>query len=80
MPASVTRGSLVAHRHSFAPLSVSLWNDLDDPVFDDVGDWRVLRAKLMLSCWPDLSFRFVSYYFLFFFLPWVSCVRLESSD
>ena len=47
----VTRGALVAHRHSFAPprcrtsqyhrsfvlLSVSLWNDLSDPVFDGVG-------------------------------------------
>ena len=49
--ARVTRGALVAHRHSFAPphcrtsqyrrsfvpLSVSLWNDLSDPVFDGVG-------------------------------------------
>ena len=51
MPARVTRGALVAHRHSFAPprcrtsqyrrsfvpLSVSLWNDLSDPVLDGVG-------------------------------------------
>ena len=51
MPARVTRGALVAHRHSFAParcrssqyrrsfvpLSVSLWNDLSDPVFDGMG-------------------------------------------
>ena len=51
VPARVTRGTLVAHRHSFAPphcrtsqyhrtfvlLSVSLWNDLSDPVFDGVG-------------------------------------------
>ena len=50
VPARVTRGALVAHRHSFAPprcrtsqyrrtfvpLSVSLWNDLNDPVFDGV--------------------------------------------
>ena len=49
--ASVTRGALVAHRHSFAPprcrtsqylrsfvpLSVSLRNDLSDPPFDSVG-------------------------------------------
>ena len=49
--ARVTCGALVAHRHSFAPphcrtsqhcrsfvpLSVSLWNDLSDPVFDGVG-------------------------------------------
>ena len=51
VPARVTRGSLVAHRHSFAPprcrisqyrrtfviLSVSLWNDLNDTVIDGVG-------------------------------------------
>ena len=51
VPACVTCGALVAHRHSFAPprcrtsqhrrsfvpLSVSLWNDLTDPVFDGVG-------------------------------------------
>ena len=51
VPAHVTRGGLVAHRHSFAPLrcrtsqyrrtfvplSVFLCNDLSDPVFDDVG-------------------------------------------
>ena len=51
VPARVTRGASVAHWHSFAPplcstsqyrrtfvpLSVSLWNDLSDPVFDGVG-------------------------------------------
>ena len=51
VPALVTRGALVAHKHSFAPprcrisqfrrtfvrLSESLWNDLSDPVFDGVG-------------------------------------------
>ena len=51
VPARVTRGVLVAHRHSFAPsrcrssqykrtfvlLSVSLWKDLSDLVFDGVG-------------------------------------------
>ena len=50
VPGRVSRGALVAHRHSFAlprcrtsqyrrtfvPLSVSLWNDLSDPVFDGV--------------------------------------------
>ena len=47
----VTRGGLIAHRYTYAPprcrtsqylrtfipLSVSLWNDLVDPVFDGVG-------------------------------------------
>ena len=51
VPARVTRGALVAHRHSFAthrcrtswyrstfvPHLVSPWNDNTDPVFDDVG-------------------------------------------
>ena len=51
VPTHVTHGAFVAHRHSFAPprcrtsqyrrsfvlLSVSLWNDLSDPVFDGVG-------------------------------------------
>ena len=47
----VTRGALIAHRYTlahprcrtsqyrmtFIPLSVSLWNDLVDPVFDGIG-------------------------------------------
>ena len=51
VPVQVTRGALIAHlytfapphcrtsqyRRSFIPLSVSLWNDLVDPVFDGVG-------------------------------------------
>ena len=51
VPVLVTRGALVAHRYTYAPprcrtsqyrrtfvpLSVSLWNDLTDPVFDGVG-------------------------------------------
>ena len=51
VPVGVTRGALVAHRYTYAPprcrtsqysmtfilLWVSLWNDLANPVFDDVG-------------------------------------------
>ena len=51
VPVWVTRGTLVAHRYTYAPprcrtlqysrtfipFSVSLWNDLGDPVFDGVG-------------------------------------------
>ena len=52
VPVRVTRGALVAHRYTyicstslqtsqfsmtFVLLSVSLWNDLADPVFDGVG-------------------------------------------
>ena len=51
VPVGVTRGALVAHRYTYAPsrcrtlkysrtfipFSVSLWNDLANPVFDGVG-------------------------------------------
>ena len=51
VPVRVTRGTLIAHRYIYAPprcrtaqyrrtfisLSVSLWNDLVDPVFNGVG-------------------------------------------
>ena len=51
MSVRVTRGALVAHRYTyepprcrtsqysstFIPQSVSLWNDLANPVFDSVG-------------------------------------------
>ena len=51
VPVRVTRGALVGHRYTYAPprcrtlqysstfipFSVSLWNDLANPVFDSVG-------------------------------------------
>ena len=51
MPVQVTLGAVIAHRYTYAPprcrtsqyrriffpWSVSLWNDLSDPVFDVVG-------------------------------------------
>ena len=51
VPVRVTRGAVIAHRFNYAPprcrtsqysrtfipFSVSLWNDLSDPVFDGVG-------------------------------------------
>ena len=50
VPVRVTRGAVIAHRYTYAPrrcrtsqylrtfipLSVSLWSDLSDPVFDGV--------------------------------------------
>ena len=81
VPARVTRGALVAHRHSFeppncwtsqyrrtfVPLSVYLWNDLRDSLLM-VWDSRVSRAEPMFSCWHDLLFLF--YLLLFYlFLP-----------
>ena len=51
VPVRVACGALVAHQYTYAPphcrisqyritfipLSVSLWNDLGDPIFDGVG-------------------------------------------
>ena len=51
VPVRVTRGAVIAHRYTdapprcrtsqycqtFVPFSVSLWNDLSDPMFDGVG-------------------------------------------
>ena len=51
VPVRLTRGAVIAHRYTYAPprcrtsqyrrtfipLSVSLWNDLNDSVFDGVG-------------------------------------------
>ena len=63
VPVRVTRGALVAHqctyapprcrtsqyRRTFVPLSVSLWNDLTDPVFDGVG----------LACFKSRAYDFL---------------------
>ena len=69
VPARVTRGALVAHRHSFAPPRVGLLSTAE-PLYPSrrlFGTiWRVLRAELMLSCWPNLLFLFVYYCFIFF--------------
>ena len=43
-----------------------------------VSDWQVSRAEPMLSCWHNLLFIFVAFYF-FLFLPWVGA-GLGSSD
>ena len=81
VPARVTRGALVAHRHSFAPnryrtsqyritfvpLSVSLWNDLSDPVFDGVG-LAGFKSRANTFCWHDLLFLFCLLLF-YLFLP-----------
>ena len=91
----VTRGAVIAHRftyapprcrtsqylRSFIPLSVSLWNDLGDSVFDGVGlaDFksRAYAFLLALLLAPFLSpavFPFSS------FILWVGVVGLGSSD
>ena len=89
VPAHVTRGVLVAHMHSFAPpccrtsqyrrsfvpLSVSLWNNLSDPVFYGVG-LQGFKSRANFPVGMIFFFFFVSYCFIFFFLPWVGCVGL----
>ena len=90
VPVRVKRGALVAHRYTYAsphyrtsqypitfiPLSISLWNDLGDPVFDGVGltDFKsganaCLLAIAALSlfvayCFPFLSFYSMGWYIL----------------
>ena len=66
VPVRVTRGALVAHRYTYAPprcitsqyhrtfgpLSVSLWNDLANPVFDGVGlaGFKSRANAFLLAC------------------------------
>ena len=58
-----TRGARVAYRYTYAPprrvtsqfrwtlilLSVSLWNDLADPVFDGVGLEGIKKGKTVVD-------------------------------
>ena len=67
VPVRVTRGAVIAHRYTYAPprcrtsqyhrtfipWSVSLWNDLSDPVSDGVelaGFKSKVNAFLLASC------------------------------
>ena len=91
----VTRGAVIAHRYTYAPLrcrtsqnrrtfipwSVSLWNDLSDPVFDGVrlAGFKsranaFLLALLLAHFLSPAVFPFSS-----FFL-WVGAAGLGSSD
>ena len=86
VPVWVTHSAMVAHRYTYAPprcstsqyrrtfvsLSLSLWNDLANPVFTSqylsgkicltpysmVWDWRVSRAGPMPFYWPSCSLLF----------------------
>ena len=49
------------YRMTFVPLSVSLWNDLVDPVFDGVGlAGFKSRIYAMLFYWPELLYPYYS--------------------
>ena len=65
--ASVTCGALVAHSPRLRLLVVGLLS---------IAQHRANAFLLALIC----SFFAVSYYFIFFFLPWVGCVGLGSLD
>ena len=97
VPVRVTSGTLIAHRYTFAPsccrtslyrrtfihLSVSLWNDLVDPVFDGVG-LSSSRAGPMPFCWPSCSLLFclqlfsLSLLFVYRLVVWGWGLRTES--
>ena len=78
VPVRVTRGGVIAHQYTyspprcrssqysrtFIPLSVSLWNDLSDPVFDGVGlAGFKSRANALLLAFCLLLFSiFLSFY------------------
>ena len=82
VPVLVTRGALESHRYTYAqsgcrtlqysrtfiPFSVSLWNDLANPVFDGVR-LAVSRAGPLLLYWPKLLY---PYYSLLLFFPFYS--------
>ena len=95
VPVRVTRGAVIAHRYTnapprcrtsqysrtFIPLSVSLWNDLNDPVFDGVGLAGIkskanpfLLAKLLSHFLSPAVFPFSS------LVQWVAVVGLGSSE
>ena len=71
VPVRVTRGAVIAHRYTYAPprcrtsqqgrifipFSVSLWNDLSDPVFDGVG-LAGFKSRANAFLWPSCSFNF----------------------
>ena len=70
LPVQVTRGALVAHWYTYAPprcrtsqysstfipLSVSLWNDLANPVFDSVGLGGFKSRANSFFYWPKLLY------------------------
>ena len=78
----VARGALVAHLYTYAPprcrtsqyhrtfssISVSLWNDSANPVFDGVG-LSGFKSRPMLSYWPKLLY---PCYSLLLFFPFSS--------
>ena len=69
------------YRRTFIPLSVSLWNDLSDPVFDGVG-LAGFKSRANAFLFALLLAHFLSPAVSHFssFIPWVGVVLLGSSD
>ena len=64
------------YRWTFIPLSVSLWNDLSDPMFDCV-ELAGFKSRADAFYWPSARSLFVSYCFPFLFfhsMGWCSGV------
>ena len=75
----------------FIPLSVSLWNDLADPVLSGQQDrllreepisatWRLLRAEPIFFKWPKLLATILYPFFTFSWFLSVGLVELGTSD
>ena len=95
VPVGFTRGALVAHRYTYAPprcrtlqysrtfipFSVSLWNDLANPLFDGVAQAKFLNNNNNNN-WPMLLAPFLSSTVLPFssFFQCVGILGLGSSD
>ena len=96
VPVRVTRCALVAHRHTYAPprcrtslyrktfipLSMSHWNDLANPVLDDVG-LAGFKSRANASYWHKLLYPYNSlllFLTLSYFRLSVGIVGLGSSD
>ena len=84
VPVRVTRGAVIAHwtsqyRRTFIPLSVSLWNDLSDPVFDGEGlaSFKSRANAYLLALLPALILSPAIFPFSSFIL-WVGTLGLRS--
>ena len=66
------------YRRTFVPLSVSLWNEVGDPVFDGVGQ-AGFKSRANAFCWPYLLFLSPISYFSSFhrFVVWALSLRID---
>ena len=73
--------SSLKYLRTFIPLSVSLWNDLGDPIFDGVGLASFKsRANTFLLAWLLAIFLSPNVFPFSFFILWVGIVVLGCLD